>query len=202
MFVSVATQLGKRAAVVVAAATLASVGLVNTASAEPHAPSPCTADVQPFLSTWSDVVDLEYGSWHPNLTNLNQDSIQVTHHRGSSRTWTSSITAGAVVGYGGSNVSATTGESNAVTFTVDQTETQTFAVPANTSMKADYVAAIAITAQGDQYKDFNCAITNKYDRVEAHVVQTGYRVSMRDVNGVDTTKYNWGTSTYTASGGF
>jgi len=130
MNLPVASRCAKRAAVIAATVTLGYVGLVGSASAEPHAPSPCEADVEPVFSTWVDVIELEEGSWHPNTTSLNQDNIQVTHHQGSSGTWTNSASAGTVVGYGGSDISIANSTSDSVTFTVDRTETQTFAVPA------------------------------------------------------------------------
>ena len=142
--------------------------------AAPQSTSDCPGGGQSFISSGSATVELAHGENHPNVSDQN-DSISISESEGRSGTWTTSSSTSGNVQIGEDpakfGLSASTDSTSSVTLTLTRGETDNFTVPAHTTMRVDYMAALGITTQGN-----NC----KVDRTEVKVLGTGYRITTVD----------------------
>ncbi|WP_298797846.1 hypothetical protein [uncultured Pseudonocardia sp.] len=153
----------------------------------------CSASAEPYLESGSAEVVLADAGWHLNNTDIDQtDGYSYTFSQGSSGTWTSQRSASAVVGQGGSNVAVTGTSSDSVTFSTTVSTTQSFPIPAHTTIHPVYVVVLGVATQGTRYTYDDCSSDVVVDSITATVAgPAGFRIDTGWPDGSVTTDYSW-----------
>jgi hypothetical protein len=155
----------------------------------------CTPSTESAIATGVNVIEVKRGKNQP----LNS-KVTIQIKEGQSATWTTSDSVGAVTGYGGSNLSVSRTKSNAVTYSVETSESYEIDLrnyPG--AVRADFMAAVHVASYGWRDVHADCSDSLRWDEQVATIQQTGFRLVRKD----NTEIWDWPTvTTPTVSGRF